>query len=387
MVVEGRIPDPRGARGPAEFVALLRALKDASGLTFRELADRAEAVGDVLPRSTIANMLSRATIPREELLTAFVRACGCAPEETERWLAARKEIVVPGAPFAPETAAGARADAGTREHAGAPEHAGAADSAGAVEHAGAADSLRAADPAGAAAEATDPVDVVASPEPGASAPAPVSTPAPAPAPVSAPVSAHLSAPAPVPTDRRRRRRRTALVATAGVAVLAAATVSVVLLVKDGEKVPPLSAPAPGPVKIRAVHSGICLAERDNRSGRLYQVPCASASVPGFALRPMGDSVWRLETDHPDYGPGCTGVWDGGTEIGAALQDQECGKRGEAEAFWVEPVGDPVRGYRLRPTHTGLCAGIDDAVEDRGAQAVQLSCEGRNDGLLFSFDPA
>ncbi|MER5982139.1 helix-turn-helix domain-containing protein [Streptomyces sp. NPDC001787] len=361
MVVEGRIPDPRGARGPAEFVALLRALKDASGLTFRELADRAEAVGDVLPRSTIANMLSRATVPREELLAAFVRACGCGPGEAERWLAARKEIMVPGAPFAPEAAGGAPERAGAAEHAGVPERAGAPDS------------WRATEPAGASDAPGRPVDAEAPPEPGASVPTSVPTSEPA--------------PEPVPADRRRRRRRTALVATAGVAVLAAATVTVVLLVKDGERTPPLSAPAPGPVKIRAVHSGLCLAERDNSSGRLYQVPCASAAVPGFALRPMGDSVWRLETDHPDYGSGCTGVWDGGTEIGAALQDQECGKRGEAEAFWVEPVGEPVRGYRLRPTHTGLCAGIDDAVEDRGAQAVQLSCEGRNDGLLFSFDPA
>ncbi|MDV9197088.1 helix-turn-helix transcriptional regulator, partial [Streptomyces sp. Wh19] len=79
MVVDGRAPDPREARSTPEFIALLRLLKDVSGLTFRELSQRAEVVGDVLPRSTIANMLGRTSVPREELLAAFVRACGCGP--------------------------------------------------------------------------------------------------------------------------------------------------------------------------------------------------------------------------------------------------------------------------------------------------------------------
>lgn len=96
MVVEGRAPDPRGARNAPEFVALLGVLKEASGLTYRELAQRADAVGDVLPRSTIANMLGRTSVPREELLAAFVRACGCGPEEVADWLAVRKELAVHG---------------------------------------------------------------------------------------------------------------------------------------------------------------------------------------------------------------------------------------------------------------------------------------------------
>ncbi|MFF3953663.1 helix-turn-helix domain-containing protein [Streptomyces sp. NPDC001890] len=96
MVVEGRAPDPRGARNTPEFIALLGVLKEASGLTYRELAQRAEAVGDVLPRSTIANMLGRTSVPREELLAAFVRACGCGPAEVADWLAVRKELAVHG---------------------------------------------------------------------------------------------------------------------------------------------------------------------------------------------------------------------------------------------------------------------------------------------------
>ncbi|MFV2118390.1 helix-turn-helix domain-containing protein, partial [Streptomyces sp. Act-28] len=84
-----RAPEPRDIHDPAGFVARLQALKDRSGLTYRELSARAEAVGDSLPRSTVADMLARGTLPREELLVAFVRACGAGPEETERWLAAR----------------------------------------------------------------------------------------------------------------------------------------------------------------------------------------------------------------------------------------------------------------------------------------------------------
>lgn len=59
MTAGRHTPDPRGARTPAEFLARLQALKDWSGLTYRELSARAESGGDVLPRSTVANMLAR----------------------------------------------------------------------------------------------------------------------------------------------------------------------------------------------------------------------------------------------------------------------------------------------------------------------------------------
>uniref|UniRef100_UPI00278C46A9 helix-turn-helix domain-containing protein n=1 Tax=Streptomyces venezuelae TaxID=54571 RepID=UPI00278C46A9 len=92
MTAGRHTPDPRGARTPAEFLARLQALKDWSGLTYRELSARAESGGDVLPRSTVANMLARTTLPREELLTAFVRACGATREEEAEWRAVRNEL-------------------------------------------------------------------------------------------------------------------------------------------------------------------------------------------------------------------------------------------------------------------------------------------------------
>ncbi|GGT06346.1 XRE family transcriptional regulator [Streptomyces atratus] len=323
MVVEGRAPDPREARSAAEFIALLRVLKDASGLTFRELTLRADAVGDVLPRSTIANMLGRTSVPREELLAAFVRACGCGPTEIEDWLGVRKELAVHG-----QRAATARAvedEGGTEEEAG--------------EVPGA--------PAG------------ESPEPPAGPP-----------------------PA-------RRRSRTFLVAAVSLLVLAAAAVTVALLVRDEQPGPtPVAGPVAGrTVQIRSVHSGLCLSEkRGSDSGRIYQVPCDEETIPAFSLRPLGDDVWRIVTDHPDFGPGCTGIWDGMREAGALMQDQECGKRGDAEAFWIEPQGHPVKGYRIRPAHTHLCVGAEAGSSKPDTEMVQMGCDGVDRGSLFSFDP-
>ncbi|WP_199782705.1 helix-turn-helix domain-containing protein, partial [Streptomyces pristinaespiralis] len=98
-------PDPERVRDPAEFVAAMQVLKDRSGLTYRELTSRAEAVGDVLPRSTVANMLGRTTLPREELVAAFVRACGVGPGGMDAWLRVRKELARGERPEHPDTGA------------------------------------------------------------------------------------------------------------------------------------------------------------------------------------------------------------------------------------------------------------------------------------------
>ncbi|MGW1409332.1 helix-turn-helix domain-containing protein [Streptomyces sp. NPDC002403] len=327
MVVEDRAPDPREARGASEYVALLRALKDASGLTFRELAQRADAVGDVLPRSTIANMLARTSVPREELLAAFVRACGCGPAEVDAWLAVRKELAVHGRRAGGEGASGTAVDAS----AGLPEQ-----------------------------------------SPGSAAEPP-------------------TVPFSEPSAVRHRRSRILLAAAVSLVVLAAAAVTVVLLVRDDED-RPASRPATGPVagrtvQIRSVHSGFCLSEEQgSESGRLYQVPCEQETIPSFSLEPLDGSAWRIVTDHPVYSKGCTGVWDGIRDAGAPLQDQECGKRGDAEKFLIEPVGRPVEGYRIRPSHTRLCAGAEGNSKEQGATVVQTSCDGADRGSLFSFDP-
>ncbi|MEO3754382.1 RICIN domain-containing protein [Streptomyces sp. B6B3] len=80
------------ARTAAEFVALMQELKDRSGLSYRQLEERAERRGEVLARSTIADGLRRRALPRAEVLAAFVRACGAGDDEVDAWLAARERI-------------------------------------------------------------------------------------------------------------------------------------------------------------------------------------------------------------------------------------------------------------------------------------------------------
>ncbi|MEU3651522.1 helix-turn-helix domain-containing protein [Streptomyces sp. NPDC032161] len=365
MVVEGGIPDPREARSAAEFVALLRVVKDGSGLTFRELTRRADAAGDVLPRSTIANMLARASVPREELLAAFLRACGREPAEMVDWLAVREELAARGR----RTGA---AD-GIEEADGSGAAGEGADGDGRTDGSGAAgegaDGDGRTDGKGAAGEGTGGNgegrgrDAVRA-------------------------AGRAIVPAAIPPSALRRRRAV-LVAAASLVALAALVVTAVVLVREER---PGAAPVGGPVEgrtvqLRSVRSGLCFSEeRGSESGRLFETPCDGPTIPDFSLKPLGDDVWRIVTDHPDYGLGCTGVWDGAREAGASMQDQECGRRGPAEEFRIEPVGHPVEGYRIRPVHTRLCVGTEVRNGRREAELVQTSCDGAARTVLFSFDP-
>ncbi|MEV0157896.1 helix-turn-helix domain-containing protein [Micromonospora sp. NPDC050686] len=93
----GSAPDPFAATSPVEFVAAMRALKEWSGLTFRELQRQADKFGEALPHSTIAAVLARSSLPREALVTAFVRACGLDEATAASWLATRKRLAVQSA--------------------------------------------------------------------------------------------------------------------------------------------------------------------------------------------------------------------------------------------------------------------------------------------------
>ncbi|MGV4892162.1 helix-turn-helix domain-containing protein [Streptomyces viridosporus] len=89
--VEGP-PQPAQASTPAEFTAALRRLRLWTGLTYRQLEDKAAAYTDTLPASTVATTLGRATLPRERFVDAFTRACGLGEEEVRQWLEARRRI-------------------------------------------------------------------------------------------------------------------------------------------------------------------------------------------------------------------------------------------------------------------------------------------------------
>ncbi|WP_432970425.1 helix-turn-helix domain-containing protein [Dactylosporangium sp. CA-233914] len=106
-------PRPEGLTTPAEFVAALAALRGWSGLTYRQLTAKARASGDVLPSSTIAGALSRRSLPRAELVAAFVRACGLDDNTTQGWLAVRQRLAAATAAPGPATGAAIGSDIGS----------------------------------------------------------------------------------------------------------------------------------------------------------------------------------------------------------------------------------------------------------------------------------
>ncbi|MFJ7128356.1 helix-turn-helix domain-containing protein [Streptomyces sp. NPDC098101] len=370
-------PDPRGVRSPAEFLARLQALKDWSGLTYRELSARAEARGDVLPRSTVANMLSRTTLPREELLTAFVRACGTGPAGLERWRTARRELTERRGYGAEDPDLPARDP-----------------------------DLSAPDPEGTPPEALAPAPAPEETGPAREKPpAPKEPPAPGgphgpeepPAPEAAPGAPPVwpGAPAgepPAPGAGSRFRIRRLLVPAVAVAALVFAGVSVVAFLRDGHTGHPPrtpTAPAAGDVRIRVVGTDLCLGERrGTRTGQIYQAPCAAAGVPLYALAEAGGGRWRIASDHPDYGAGCSGVPSGGRVPGVPYEDSECGDPTRVEEFSLEPYGTPVRGYRIVPAGSAPPGGCVTVVGDRAAAWSRLAlapCAPDAEGQLFDFD--
>jgi hypothetical protein len=85
-------PSPKAVTDEIAYVAELRRLKTWSGHSFRQLERRASAVGDTLPYSTVATMLSKNRLPREDLLVTFVRACGMDGAAVKDWATVRARI-------------------------------------------------------------------------------------------------------------------------------------------------------------------------------------------------------------------------------------------------------------------------------------------------------
>ncbi|MFJ2745510.1 helix-turn-helix domain-containing protein [Streptomyces sp. NPDC087440] len=360
-------PDPRGALTPAEFVSLLHALKEWSGLTYRELTARAEAEGDVLPRSTVANMLSRATVPREELVAAYARACGCPPASVAEWLSVRKELAVRGR-RAPE--------AGLPAEAGPP-----------AESSPRADSPAASSPP-TEAEAPEGARNVTESEVPAPSPVagsgPVALPDPPPTALPHP-AVQPPADGPEATGSRRMSRAKVLVFGLALAVVAATVAWVVRGPAEAPGGVP-AAPSPGERTLRAAHSGLCLGERpETRTGKVYQRPCEDR-LPQYSLVRMGERDWRVASWHPEFEDGCMGVHWAWKKKGAWLEDDSCQNRDPgAETFRFEPVGTPVEGYRMRVMHTEMCITVPGASRAEWTALQQQPCTEDAAGQLFRFD--
>ncbi|MFE0172326.1 XRE family transcriptional regulator [Streptomyces sp. NPDC059002] len=92
----------------------MQRLKERSGLTYRELEERAARRGDVLARSTLADVLNRKSLPRPEVLAAFVRACG-EGARVDVWLAVRDRLAAARTAAAPAPARTVTAPAPARD--------------------------------------------------------------------------------------------------------------------------------------------------------------------------------------------------------------------------------------------------------------------------------
>ncbi|MDN0200009.1 helix-turn-helix transcriptional regulator [Streptomyces sp. S.PNR 29] len=338
-------PDPATATDAAEYVGLLRALKDWAGVTYRQLETRSEALGTTLPRSTVANLLQRPVLPSEDQTLTFIRACGCSPAQIAEWLAVYKQIA---------------ALDGTHRRA-MPQRF----------------MPREAESAPVVALSSSGPEVPLLKDDGAKS-------APRPAPES-------------PAHRPRPRTEVVLAVLTVFAIALAGAIVGLRGTGDDERpraeenaapsphVDASDLPKPGPYRIRVAHSRLCLTEKVGTDhGRVFQASCAD-TVPRFSLEAAGKGSWRIATDHPEFGPGCMGVRGQDRAIGASMENAACGRRGDAETFTLERTTAPARGFRLRPRHTNLCLGIREGSRDSWAEVLQLSCSQEGVGQVFVFE--
>ncbi|MEV7230780.1 helix-turn-helix domain-containing protein [Polymorphospora sp. NPDC051019] len=318
--------DPRRAGSVAEFVELMQTLKKRSGLTFRQLEERAASNGDVLARSTLADVLRRGTLPRPEVVAAFVRACGV---EQDPWLTARKRIA--------ESLL--TADLATDRTEPEPETTGTAASAGTT------------------------IDAA----PYASAPSP-------PRGLRSRIRPWIIAVAGVLllvlgvwqiVPRQAEDRATGSPPR-----------------DENAPTPAVQPPADGIYLIRTAGAPhMCLTEGRDRQGRYQhavaaQVPCASA-IPQTSLKATGNGLFFIRWRHPDGGIGCLTVLQAGPIRDMLEPREDCSDENPAQHFRFEPVADDTtpRTGRLRAAGSGLCLGLlDPTGAETAAEAVQEPCD-------------
>ncbi|MGI5156015.1 helix-turn-helix domain-containing protein [Microbispora sp. CA-102843] len=362
-------PPPDGLTTPAEFVAALGRLRQWSGLTYRQLTAAAKASGDVLPTSTIAGALGRTTLPREEFVAAFVRACGLGEAETARWVAHRKRLAAGMTPPADahDAAAGPDHPPGPREQPGPdgrPDQADRLEPDGLDrrEQAGPANPAVPGDPSGPRRDAVRP--------------------------------------------ETRALRRFA-VAGAGVVVLLLATSTVLPELRasltGGGARPSASPAAVTAGSTRTPRDGwyhivpshvagrdLCIGEGRERNGRTdrplaVQRPCRDV-VPDTYLHRIGDGAHEIQWHHPKEGTGCLTVDEALTGPGVLIAPANC-SGAPHQLFLLKPAG---AGFALSPLHSGLCLGAlyGEADVVPGAELAQKSCTGGPDQVfLFRLAPA
>ncbi|MET9016716.1 XRE family transcriptional regulator [Streptomyces olivaceoviridis] len=357
-------PLPQEACTVAEFVACMRQLKEQSGLTYRQLEAHAQRRGDVLARSTVADALRRDSLPRAEVVAAFVRACG-RDEDPTAWLEARDRLA---------TAEPSHADDGVPPEGGALPH---GDEGPAFGH----DRSKLAD-GGPAQSDDDPT-----------------------------FDATCEQPAKPPALPRIRNRRILAVCVVTVLLLAAAGAWALLPGGAGGRdpaareagaapglassSPPVAStgadgPAPGRSRIRpALAAGLCITEGHDRKERYrsqvaVQRPCADATPPAVSLVPVGKTgSYYIQWRHPVYGDGCLTALGSGHVVEGLLEPwpwESCSADRTSQHFFFDPVdGSRNHAYRIHVVQNGMCLGINGA-DDRavGAEIAQQRCTGAPD---------
>ncbi|HET6857992.1 MAG TPA: hypothetical protein VFH94_12995 [Streptomyces sp.] len=302
------------AQDAAAFMELLRRLKKRSRLSFRQLEQRAADAGDLLPRSTLYNMLARDVPPRPELLTAFVRACGDG-DRVAQWLAAWERVAGPGPGAADRPAAGAQQDV-----VASPDSERESPRTGRTRELGHGRLAIAALTVVLVAVAVTTALLRDDDGRGGSSGAPPRSLSAAPSPISGWVTIQVAAdPELCLTDGRVRDwRYTPLVAV--------------------------------------------------------QRPCKDAAPQSTLLELVKENLYRVQWHHPDYGKGCLKALtdSGGAGLLEPMDDCEAGS-----LFRVEPSGELGEGrFVLRVEGRG-CVGIAGSSRTEGAEAVMQRCTGKD----------
>ncbi|GHB34149.1 hypothetical protein GCM10010377_26130 [Streptomyces viridiviolaceus] len=350
--------DPGDAGTPAEYVALLRRLKERSGLTYRQLEQKAAERGDVLARSTLADVLRRDALPRAELVTALVRACG-AQEEESAWLAARARLAA---------ASGNERGSVSEESAEPAWAAESAESAGTVESAGAPGPREPSGPRR---------DAAGSRARTASLAALASLGTVALLVVGALVLLPEDGKPPATGGAGGRAQGTAAGPGASEAAGAWQTPEADASSETGPVGP---GPAPGISRIRPAGApGLCLTDGEVRADGAgskvvaVQRPCGEAVPPTTSLLRAGDRSYRIQWDHPVHDKGCLTVLDDGPFRNTLEPWDDCSLPGASQLFRIERA-EGGEGWRLRPeTGDDLCVGIRGDAGETGAAAVVEPC--------------
>ncbi|MYW04091.1 XRE family transcriptional regulator [Streptomyces sp. SID3343] len=366
-------PQPEPATTTREFVARLRALKDWSGLSYRELSARAEEGGHYLPHSTLAGMLARETLPGEERVDAMVRACGLGDSVVDGWLAVHRRLA--------DGPVGARGAADAATDGWEPDTEAESDAeSGAAGRAPLAENEGGAVPFG---------EVVLAPPPVR--------------------SGDEDGPPAGPVDGLRRRAmwRRPVNVVAGVVVLALCAVFVVAerlddagRERESQAVPSLEL-APGSAGswalIHPVRStDLCVTDGREHTGRYKsavaaQRSCAQVTEPRTFLSPVEGGFFRIQWHHSEHGIGCLTVMSGGPAENMLEPWVDCGGRRPTQLFRIEAVEAVDAGvagaagaagvtdtYRIRPFGRNQCLGIRAAETAPDVEVVRERCTGGAD---------